>query len=382
MRQFFRRASNWLGGASRHRAPVAQAGLDEHLDEGVGPSCFDQSEELSITYELLDDARAWRERAVHEILLRDGDHFDASAAYQIRLPLELIRRYEPTVKPGDRVRLLLPIAARPKRPLLNFEIAGAEGSSASLVLKRDAAVVQACYMTHVERQPLGEQPLREALRVGVSDYTAGAWREKSVNVEAPSRRLRRSNTGDAQRAIALATYINADLELGIDARHVTRWLRQMEDARLALVDALGEGEDPLSSSECILLAMPYMPLQPSGIADIDILVTEFCAAVDTTVPVGRPCTIKISEQRPWLDSPSSCVQLQIAFGDAVSTHVEIRAADHGVVLEQLRVDDLEGKPVDVNVAEDAREAADALAMYGMLASRIRPGQTGRILAVP
>ena len=179
--------------------------------------------------------------------------------------------------------------------------------------------------------------------------------------------------------------VNADLELGIDARHVTKWLRQTEDARIALVDALQEGEDPESSSEWILLAIPFMPIRPHGIADIDILVAEFCDAVvsmnprarrslaelgrrwhviiDTVVPVDRPCTVKLSEQRPWQDAPSPYLRQEIEVGDASTTHVEIRASDHGVVLDRLRVNDFAGQRVDVKVSDDARETADAIALY-------------------
>ncbi|WP_419921306.1 hypothetical protein [Candidatus Poriferisodalis sp.] len=173
--------------------------------------------------------------------------------------------------------------------------------------------------------------------------------------------------------------------MGIDARHVTKWLRQTEDARIALVDVLQEGEDPESSSEWILLAIPFMPIRPHGIADIDILVAEFCTAVDsmnprarrslaelgrrwhvvidTVVPVDRPCTVKLSEQRPWQDAPSPYLRQEIEVGDASTTHVEIRASDHGVVLDRLRVNDFAGQRVNVKVSDDARETADAIALY-------------------
>ncbi len=50
-------------------------------------------------------------------------------------------------------------------------------------------------------------------------------------------------------------------------------------------------------------------------------------------------------------------------GDATTTHVEIRASDHGIVLDRLRVDDFAGERVDVKVSDDARETADAIALY-------------------
>lgn len=385
LRRVVRQVSDWLGAGAQPAAPLARAGHEVRLHEGREPAFIDLSEQWNLTFELLDDTPAWRERAVHEILLRDSDHVDGSATYQIRVPLGLVRRYESDAHVGDRVRLLLPFAVRPKRLLLNVDLAGAEGNSASLLLKRDSALVQAGYMSHVDGRPLGEQPLGGALWAGVSAYTTWAWREHYVGVERRARRLRWLAAGNAWRAEALARYLNADLELGINARHVTKWLCQTEDARIALAEALGEGEDPESSSECILLAIPFMPIRPDRIADIDILVAEFCAAVDlmsqrarralaelgrrwhviidTVVPVGRPCTVKLSEQRPWLNSPSPYLEQEIAIGDAATTHVEIRAADHGVVLDRLRVDDFAGERVDVKVGDDARATADALALY-------------------
>lgn len=385
LRRLFRWASGSLDNASQSMATPVYAGTQERADELREPALIDLSEEWSPTYELLDDTQAWRERAVHEILLRDSDHVDATAAYQIRIPLELVRRYAHRAQVGDRVRLLLPFAASPKRLLLNVDLAGAEDNPASLVLKRDSALIQAGYMAHVDGRPLEDQPLGGALWVGISDYTPGAWREHYVGPERRARKLRWLGRDRGWRAEALASYLNADLELGINARQVTRWLGQTEDARIALVDALGEGEDPESSSEWILLAVPFMPIRPHGIAEIDILVAEFCAAVDSMnprarrslaelgrrwhvimdaeVPVDRPCTVKLSEQRPWQDAPSPYLRQEIEFGDASTTHVEIRALDHGVVLDRLRVEDFAGQRVDVKVSDDARETADAIALY-------------------
>ena len=57
----------------------------------------------------------WRERAVQVIVLRDSDYVDATAAYQIRLPLDLIRRYAPGTNRGDLIRLLLPPTRMPSK---------------------------------------------------------------------------------------------------------------------------------------------------------------------------------------------------------------------------------------------------------------------------
>ena len=384
-RHLRRWASGWRDGGTEATVPPVCAGTRATAGERREPALVDLSEEWGLTYELLDDTQVWRERAVHEISLRDSDHVDAVTAYQIRMPLELVRGYAPTVQVGDRVRLLLPVAARPKNLLLNVDLAGPEGSPASIVLKRDSDLIEAGYLSHVDGHALGGQASPRVLWAGVSDYTPWAWREHYVGPERRARRLRWLGWCRGWREDALARYLNTDLELGIEAQHVKKWLDQTEDARMALVEALGEGEDPESSSEWILLAIPFMPIRPRGTADVDVLIAEYCAAVkamnprarrflaelgrrwhvtvDTVVPVGRPCTIKLSEQRPWQGAPSPHLHEEITVGDAASTHVEIRASDHGVVLGRLRVDDLAGQPVDVRASDDARETADAVALY-------------------
>ena len=338
-----------------------------------------------LTFALLDNARVWRERSVHEIVLRDSDHVNASSAYQMRLPAELIRRFEPTVKPGDRVRLLLPFSVRRKQLLLNVDFAGLKGEPAALLLRQAASELQAAYLAHVDERPLGDQPLGGALWVGVSAYTASAWHEHRASIK--PRRWNRLRPGwrAAWRIEALALYLDADLELGIDAGHVSKWLRETDAARLALVEALGEDEDPESSSECILLAIPFMPIRPACIEDIDILVSEFCVAVEsmsvrarrllaeygrrweaileTVVPVGQACTIKLTEQRPWIGAPSPILRQELALGDATTSHVEIRAADHGVVIDHPQIVDMGGQRVGFALADEVRQTADAVAIY-------------------
>lgn len=345
----------------------------------------DLTEEWDLTFALLDDTRAWRERSVHEIVLRDSDHVSASTAYQVRLPVELIRGFNAAVKPGDRVRLLLPFSVRPKQLLLNVDFVGLQGEPAALLLRQVAAELQAAYLAHVDGRRLGDQPLGGALWVGVSAYTASAWHEHRARVR-PRRwdRLRPGWRG-ARRTEALALYLDADLELGIQPSHVSKWLRETEQARLALVEALGEGEDPESPSECILLAIPFMPIRPVSIEDIDILVHEFCAAVDsmdasarrllaeygrrweavleTVLPVGQACSIKLTEQRPWIGAPSPILRQELALGDATTSHVEIRAADHGVVIDRPRLVDSTGQRLGFALADEIRETADAVAIY-------------------
>ena len=81
------------------------------------------------------------------------------------------------------------------------------------------------------------------------------------------------------------------------------------------------------------------------------------------MPAGEISSIKLSEQRPWTGAPSSILEQEIAFGDAATTHVEIRTADHGVEVDQPRISDLVGESVDFAVGDTLRKTADAITIY-------------------
>lgn len=409
----------WRGRLSQRSAgcPGTTIGVDtESLGYATGremmdrPSCIDLVDEWGLTFALLDDTRTWRERVVHEIVLRDSDHVAATTAYQIRLPLELIHEYEPNARRGDLVRLLLPFTVRSNQLLLNIDFTGVANSPTALLLRRDIAQIQAQYLAHVI-DPHNGQPEVQALWEGVAAYTPPAWREHLADAEPNAWRKLKRGSRSAWRNDAFVTYLKAYLGLDITLDHVAKWLRATDLSRNRLVSALGEGEDPESSSENILLAIPFMSFQPSSIEAIDILIDDFGAAVErmdqaallvlaeygrrweviveTTIPAGQGCSIKLSEQRPWVATPapvikpsvgllgrlrrlvtlpsrlhaSSTMQQEIPFGDAMSTHVEIRAADHGVELSSPYISDILDERAGTAVGNAVRETADAVAIY-------------------
>ena len=153
-----------------------------------------------------------------------------------------------------------------------------------------------------------------------------------------------------------------------------------------LVTALGEGPCEDSASECVLLAAPFMPARPASKEDRDLLVERFASAVasmsvgarqvlaeygrrweviiDTTVPIDRLCSVAIEEKRPWERRRSSSRMKQaVPWGDATTTHVEIRSADHAVVIDRPEVADVIGQRVGIAVGDWIRETADAIAIY-------------------
>lgn len=345
---------------------------------------IDLSSERRLTFSLLDDTRAWRERAIHEFVLRDSDHVEASVAYQIRIPLGLVQRYRPWAATGDAVRLVLPFTVRPKELLLNVNFQGTNENAVTLLQRREIAALQAEYLAHVQGRPIEAEPLGD-LWVGISAMTTFEW-IRHLDRATGRRWWQRSRIADdASRIKAISAFLNADLDFRVTEREVAAWCQRLEPARQALVGALGEGADPASASECILLAIPFMSYKPADASGIDELVDGFCGIVeemglrarevlaeygrrwevfvDTVVPIGRACSLKLFEQRPWVNAPQPTMSQALVFGDAMTAHIEIRSADHGVVLNRPTVEDVAGDRRDLAVCDAIRHTADAAAVY-------------------
>lgn len=346
---------------------------------------IDLRDERDLTFALLDDTRLWRQRAVHEFVLRDSDHVESSVAYQVRLPLELVRRFSPVATVGDDVRLRLPLTVRPKQLLLDVDFEGALGNPVTLLLRHEIAELQTQYITHVEGRPLSSQQVEDKLWYGVSAMTSADWRRLLGRFESDALAAGIPDCKTKARTKALAEYLSADLDFKTEPSAVAAWAQRSHRASQALIDELGEGGDPYSSSECILLAVPFMKVKPQDTGDIDSLVDDYCKGVmslgdrgrqvlaeygrrwevivDTVVPLDIPCSIKLFEQRPWVGAPSPQMTQDLPFGDAATTHIEFRAADHSVVLGSPTVTDIEGRHSIVNECDEIRTTADAVAMY-------------------
>ncbi|MCY4372022.1 MAG: hypothetical protein OXF41_21940 [bacterium] len=278
---------------------------------------IDLIQRRALTFALLDNTRDWRQRAVHEIVLRDSDHVYASTVYQIRLPLEIVQVFAPSARVGDLARVLLPFTVRPNQLLLNVDFEGIKDKPPALLLRREIAKLQAEYLAHVGGRPLDDQPLAQELWEAVSSYTTFSWWEHLGRTKPPAWRRLWPRYLDSWRQRALVAYLNDWLDFKIKPCHVSDWLLRIEDARVALVEALGEGEDSDSAAECILLAIPFMPVQIKGVADIDRRIDAFRSAVmemdsrtrqvlaeygrrwevfvESVVPVGQACSLRLSE---------------------------------------------------------------------------------------
>ena len=289
------------------------------------PTLFNLTNLWDLTFDLLKDPKVWRERHITEIALRDYDYVEYSTAYQIHLPLELIEEHESSVEVGDYVRLLLPLAVQPKQLLFDLSFDGPEGSKATLLLRKDISRVQASYMASINMGEYFNKSVGNHIFLGVSAYTTSNWRAHKERTKPRVYKRCRMDWKENWRVRALVSYLNDDLDpASVSDCQVAKWLQVLEPARQALVEALGECRDDGSASECILLAVPFMGLESSKEEDsvkaIDMIVDSFVDAVmamgeterkilaeygkrwqtivETVVPVGRSCTIKMSEQRP------------------------------------------------------------------------------------
>lgn len=194
---------------------------------------FDLPGRWDLTFALLDDTRAWRQRAVYDIVLRDSDHVDASVTYQVLLPIELVRRFEPRAAIGDAVRLRLPLTVRAKQILLNVGFEGADGHRATLLLRSEIAEMQAHYLAHVDSSPLQAQPLGGALWAGVSAMTPFGWRRHAQRVEQQASSTGLPSAVASSRHEAMAAHLTAELGFHVPAASVERWCRRSQCARRA-----------------------------------------------------------------------------------------------------------------------------------------------------
>ncbi len=372
------------------------------------PRLFNLAHSHELTLDLLGSASSWRERLVHEIDLRDSDYVDFSTSYQVTLPLDLVKEYEHDVRIGDNVRLMLPFAIRPKQLLLNLDFSGHEGCHVSLLLRDRIADIQARHLFRLNGADYDTESVDYSIFTGISGYLMSGWREEKTRTEDSlyrhkyrkkwhkllpdkasnviKRRLykRGKMSKEEVRIEALKSYLNGDIDSAdVESHHVEHWLQRLEDTRLKLVESLGEGESEDSSSECILLAMPFMKQSPKNKDQIDEIVDYYIgtvnnmeadalkalaeygrrwlAVIETVIPVGIPSSVKLSEQRPWQGSSRDTMEQEISFGDARTTHVEIRVAGHGVEIDTPVVTDLSGEKV--GFVDEMRRTADVAAIY-------------------
>jgi len=169
----------------------------------------------------------------------------------------------------------------------------------------------------------------------------------------------------------------------VELQQVREWLNRLEPAKTKLIAELGEGENSESSADCLLLAVPFMTQSPNTVDEIDEAVNCFVAMVEqmnpdtlrvlatygrrwqvvieTVIPVGVACSIKMSEQRLWHGIVRSTMVQEVSYGDAMSTHIEIRMASQGVVIRKPRIVDFSDR--EIGYFDEIRDTPHAAAIY-------------------
>lgn len=329
------------------------------------------------TFTLLDDTWAWRQRLVEELVIGSTWHATVSSAYQVELPAELL----PANVDGEAraVRALLPLTTRSKRPLLGFHIRTSSGRGGHLLLRLSIAAIQAEYLARLRdveggEGDLGEEGLPNALLEAISLFTPDVYREFDPDGEWATENV--------------AAYLSAALGFSISGGEVEPLCELQSRAGSQLVAALQEPQDPFSSSERVLLAIPRMDPLPTSMQEVSQLVETYVEAVnraaqrprsemlialaeygrrwevliETILPLREPTTITLIEDRPLNLQRRTTSQL-VSLGDARSAHAQFRITDPAVELNEFSVRDVFGNRIGVPYIEAVRETPEALALY-------------------
>lgn len=336
----------------------------------------DLTNDLEFTLRLLDDTWAWRQRLVETCEFRSLHHIAVRSSLQLEFPPGMIEQWVP----GDakHINALIPLATRPKRPLLGFDLVGPQGRPAHLLPRASIAAIQAEFLRRlVEGSPAGagltgglEPDLLEALCV----FTPGTWREFKVR--------------EGSELESLTAYLSEGTGLDFDERAVFDVLTAVEAAASQLLDVLDEEPEPDSSAENILLALPLLKPFPGSVQEALGLAARFAESIDAAtragdrallvalgdygrrweviveaeVPVREPTTIKFSEERPLKLRPHGWVTQQFSLGDARSAHFQARVADSAVELGAYTVE-WRGRTVGVPLIEAASHTRETFALY-------------------
>lgn len=343
----------------------------------------DLSETPDFLLDLLSDSNVWKQRAVTEFAFEAANHVRVSRSFQIEFPPALIERY---VDPRftRRANILLPVVTNMKDALLNFNLTGPEGSSATLLPRVSIAGLQADYLEGLaSSSPTGAATLDHGIYDAIGVFTPFTFR---------TRYLRRRVHGPwAERPFeqALRSYLEDGLGFQIAAGDVTRWRTQTTSAGQILSRRLDEPANPLSSSEEILLAAPLIEPAPANVAAVDRLVESFARHVEAAdaagedaylsvlseygrryeliceveVPLLEPFRIKVEEDRPLGLKRGGRVTQSLVAGGSKSMHLEAQTVDSNVVLGgQMSFCDSEGEDVSERL-ELIRTTPERLALY-------------------
>jgi hypothetical protein len=331
----------------------------------------------------LSDSTLWKQRVVTEFNFAAANHVRVASSFQIEFPPDLIEKYVDT-RFTRRANVLLPVTAKPKDALLNFNLSGPGGTPATLAPRVSIAGLQADYLQGLAvSSPAGLSPLEHSIYDAISVFTPFTFR---------TRFLQRPRFGQwIKRPFeeALLLYLNEGLSFRVSPGDVARWRCRTIQAGAVLARRLEEPPESLSSSEEILLAIPLIEPAPASIAEVDSIIDRYVDQIhqadtanddaylsvlaeygrryelicEVEVPLLEPFRVKVEEDRPLGLKARGAIAHDVVIGGSRSMHIEARTTDSNVVLgKKIELNDPHGRSI-FNRMELVRETPEGLALY-------------------
>lgn len=331
---------------------------------------------------LIDGADEWMRRVIHGLAFASAEHVRITSEYQCEFPASAVLGEDA----ADSARILLPLTTRDKSPLLNFDIEGSEGSP-HLLPRSELAVLQARHLEHLIQLSGPAPALTSAfprdLLVAICVFSPDVFRAFTAK--------RKTRTG------ALEDYLSGGLDFEVSRANVDAWLATALSAGYNLPDFLDEPPDRtftepqhpdplLSSSECVLLALPKLATKPSTTSEVTALLNRFDVGIaamkmraqggdvdaslflstlaeygrrwlvvlDIEIPLDAPMTLKVADDRPLDLRFRGRTTHRLAFREGASVHVEARTLDPAARLSRrFRITDVYGARVGIGPIADA-----------------------------
>jgi hypothetical protein len=353
---------------------------------------LDLSDDLGFTFDLLVDTRAWKHRVVEQVTLGSETYYKVQRTYQIELPPALLEAYDGNGDARERVRVLLPLTALPKAPLLSFDLTGPDGNSAPLELRRSGAAVQAAFLAHLAagdnlRQEVIDTSFSEGLLEAICAFTPAYFEELL------------DDAGDIRTA--LAVYLQDGLGFPVPSDLLDEAMKFARWSAKPLQDALGEPPHLLSSSENVLLALPLMDTAaPRSAAETVEIARRYhggvaiAAAIGATnflstlgeygcrwealteveLKTGTPNLVKVVDRRPLnLDKDrlrsGVSARFDIALGEGASYHLAVGTDDEALRMVGWTAEEAEGTTLPPAVLEGARRTPELITLYSSVEER-------------
>jgi hypothetical protein len=343
----------------------------------------DLSEKRDFLLDLLSDSTLWKQRVVTEFNFEAANHVRVASSFQIEFPPALIEEYVDT-RFTRRANVLLPVTAKPKDALLNFNLSGPGGTPATLAPRVSIAGLQADYLQGLEASsPADLSPLEHSIYDAISVFTPFTFRTRYLQRPKFGRWIKRPFEQ------GLLLYLNAGLSFRVSPDDVARWRHRTTQAGAILARRLEEPPERFSSSEEILLAVPLIEPPPASITEVDSIVDRYVDQVhradranddaylsvlaeygrryelicEVEVPLLEPFRVKVEEDRPLGLKARGVMTHDVVIGGSRSMHIEARTTDSNVVLgKKMELNDAQGRSI-FNRMELVRNTPEGLALY-------------------